>query len=149
MRPQHRYDDDDSPFDRFGVLKDGHTATVSMMMRDSSQRDARVTDALHRPGFRTGDADMRDAKQQAYDAYETEVTNAWRGDDARKKKLQARDPQGREAGTLEEEDEDVTDARPPVRDSRTLDQVRHDHQVKMAAIYDLHDEEQRNAWRKP
>jgi hypothetical protein len=78
MRPQHRYDDDDSPFDRFGVLKDGHTATVSMMMRDSSQRDARVTDAgLHRPGFRLGDTYMRDARQRLYDQYDLEKSREW------------------------------------------------------------------------
>jgi hypothetical protein len=147
MRQQHRYEDDDSPFDRFGVLKDGRTATVSMMMRDSSQRDGRVTDAsLHRPGYRIGDTDMRDAKQRAYDAYAFDVENAWR--DGGRRKVVQRDPQGRLMSTLEEEEEDVTDAMPPVRDGRTLDQIRHDHQVRMKAIYDLYDAEQSELWRK-
>jgi hypothetical protein len=114
---QHRYEDDDSPFDRNGVLKDGHTARVSMLMRDA--RDARVIDAgLHRPGYRVGDADMRDAKQRAYDAYAFDVENAWR-DGGRK--ITQRDPQGRLMSTLEEEEEeDVTerDANPEGHDNR-------------------------------
>jgi hypothetical protein len=182
MRQQHRYEDDDSPFDRNGVLKDGRTARHSM--RDAS----RVIDAgLHRPGYRvTNDAALRDAKQQARDAYERDLQNAWRDGgsegaegsvctvrndsypgytgsaghirngvctpdalqgDARRKVTQ-RDPQGREAGTLEEE-EDVTDARPPVRDSRTLDQIRHDHQQRMSGIYGAYDASIREQWRKP
>jgi hypothetical protein len=34
--------------------------------------------AMHRPGFRVTDATLSDALQRAYDAYEHELTTAWR-----------------------------------------------------------------------
>jgi len=138
MRRQYRYDDD---FDETGVLRDGHTARVRMMLRDGGRA---VDGNQYRPGFRTGDADMRDARQKANDEYEHELTNAWR--DAGRKITQ-RDPQGRLMSTLEEEEEDVTDAKPPMRDGRTLDQVRHDHQRNMANIYQAYEQSLVNAWR--
>jgi hypothetical protein len=36
--------------------------------------------AMHRPGFRVSDAQLSDALQRAYDAYERDLTTAWRGD---------------------------------------------------------------------
>jgi hypothetical protein len=137
MRQQYRYEGDDLE------LKDGQTGRVPMRMRDSSSR---VTDALHRPGFRVGDAEVRDAKQLARDAYEKNLVNAWRGDDARKKKTVSRDPEGR---LLSEEEEELEDAMPLVRDGRTLDQMRRDHTDRMTLEYAQRDEQQRNAWRKP
>jgi hypothetical protein len=150
-----RHHDDDN------MLRDGDVGRVPLMLRDAMtplQRSvaehaarSRVTDAdggltgLHRPGYRvTSDAEMRDVKQRARDEYEHELHNAWRGD-ARRKKTVERDPEGR---LLSEEEEEIDDALPPVRDGRTLDQIRHHHQVKMAAIYDLHDAEQREMWRR-
>jgi hypothetical protein len=130
-----RYEDDN--FDQYGILRDGAVARVPMMMRDA------LTSG-HRPGFRLGDADMRDAKQRARDAYETDLTNAWR-DGGRK--ITQRNPQGRLMSVLEEEEEDVTDAMPPVRDGRTLDQIRHDHQERMTRLYAQYDAEQRDEWR--
>ena len=94
---QHRRleDDDDSPFDKRGALKDGRSIRTPMYFMDATQRGVRehfqqVTDGssdgagLHRPGPRyIADAAMRDAKQAAYDAYLHDVTNAWRGAPAR------------------------------------------------------------------
>ena len=94
---QHRRleDDDDSPFDKRGVLKDGRSIRTPMYLMDATQRGVRehfqqVTDGsgdsagLHRPGPRyIADAAMRDAKQAAYDAYLHDVTNAWRGSQPR------------------------------------------------------------------
>jgi len=138
-----RYEeDDDSPFDRNGILKDGRKATWGMMAMD--QRVSVIDAGQHRPGFRVGDADMRDAKQQARDAYEKDLVNAWRGGG---RKITQRDPQGRLMSVLEEEEEDVTDAMPPVRDGRTLDQIRHDHQERMTRLYAQYDAEQRDEWR--
>jgi hypothetical protein len=136
-----RYEDDDGPLDRFGVLKDGRTATVGMMMRDSSSR---VTDALHRPGFRVGDAEVRDAKQLARDAYEKDLTEAWRGDDARKKKTVTRDPEGR---LLSEEEEELEDAL-PTRKGMTLDQMRAAHEQRMSVIYGAYDSSIREQFRR-
>jgi hypothetical protein len=64
------------------ILRDGARLRVPLQMRDSL-RQARITDGLggtnlHRPGFRVGDRSLHDAKQAAYDAYETEMQNAWR-----------------------------------------------------------------------
>lgn len=84
-------DDDDDAFDERGILRDGKTYRTPMYMMDALQRDiamsaAHVTDGaggttgLHRPGFRLGlgDASAGDARQQAYDAYERDLTSAWR-----------------------------------------------------------------------
>jgi hypothetical protein len=80
--------------DEDGILRDGYTITVPMMLRDaltplqrsvaehslelhdgSGSRDA----VFHRPGFIVADnAAMRDAKQEAYDEYKRDLTSAWR-----------------------------------------------------------------------
>lgn len=92
------YDDDDSPIDKNGILKDGRRVRVPLMMRDA----ATVTDifaadgsggrgdpsaaSLRRPGFRIFWQDAvfshlaRRAKELAYAAYDADLTNAWRGD---------------------------------------------------------------------
>jgi len=134
MRRQH--EDDDK------ILKDGQWGRVSLMMKD--QRDSRVTDAsLHRPGYRvTNDAAVRDAKQQARDAYEHELQNAWRIGD--KKGTTQRDPQGRLMSTYETEEEEEL-----VRKGMSLDQMQRDHQERMARLYEQRDAEQREMWRKP
>jgi hypothetical protein len=142
MNRRYEEDDSSSPIDRFGVLKDGRKATVGMMMRD--QRDARVTDVgLHRPGFRL-DTGLRDERQEARDAYERELTSAWRTGD---KKVTQRDPEGRLMSTLEEEEEDVTDAM-PTRKGMTTDEIARDHQRNMSNIYQAYDTSLCDAWRR-
>jgi hypothetical protein len=130
------------------------TAARSLTLQRSVAEHAarsRVTDAdggltgLHRPGYRvTSDAEMRDVKQRARDEYEHELHNAWRGD-ARRKKTVERDPEGR---LLSEEEEEIDDALPPVRDGRTLDQIRHDHERNMSNIYQAYDTSLCDAWRR-
>jgi hypothetical protein len=88
-------DDPDAPFDRNGVLKDGHRVRVSVQMRDSMRREQPAHDGRQpltdqqrrdlqgcRPGFRTLDSDTyRERKAWARDAYaevEHRLTNAWR-----------------------------------------------------------------------
>jgi hypothetical protein len=72
------------------LLRDGQKLRVPMFAMDSVQRGAsshlaRVHDgtgdsglAMHRPGFRVTDAPLSDALQRAYDAYEHDLTTAWR-----------------------------------------------------------------------
>jgi hypothetical protein len=72
------------------LLRDGQRLRVPMFAMDSALRSAsahlpRVHDgtgdsglAIHRPGFRVTDAPLSDALQRAYDAYEHELTTAWR-----------------------------------------------------------------------
>jgi hypothetical protein len=92
-------DDDDGPFDRRGLLKDGRSTRVPMLMRDSDtlsevqrsvitdglQRDAArrlgLADGLdlHRPGPRfCTDESALDAKTQAYLEDVKETQEAWR-----------------------------------------------------------------------
>jgi hypothetical protein len=91
-------DDDDSPFDREGLLKDGRTARFTMMMHDAdsvgraiAEDRARATVhdgsgggelALHRPGYRyVGDAVAAEReKLAAYDQACADLSNAWRRD---------------------------------------------------------------------
>jgi hypothetical protein len=151
---QRYIDDDDSPFDRNGVLKDGHTATVSMMMRDSQ----RVIDAsLHRPGFRLGDADMRDAKQKARDAYERDLVNAWRdgGSEGAEGSIctvqndtypeRFGSPGHIKNGICTPDDELQSDAR---RKAMTTDEIARDHQRNMSNIYQAYDTSLCDAWRR-
>jgi hypothetical protein len=55
------------------------------VQRDTSPHLPRVHDgtgdsglAMHRPGFRVADAPISDEVQRAHDAYEHELTTAWR-----------------------------------------------------------------------
>jgi hypothetical protein len=78
-----RLTDDD--FDENGILKDGHSYRVPLMMRDSAGGSARLHDGRgnavgHKPGYILSDA-TNDARQQARDAYEHDLTTAWRGSD--------------------------------------------------------------------
>jgi hypothetical protein len=45
----------------------------------------------------------KDAKAEAYQQYDAEIAEQWRTDN---RKIQARDPQGREAGSCTEEEDD-------------------------------------------
>jgi hypothetical protein len=86
MKRKYReiYDDD--------LSRDGQRLRVPMFATDSMQRGAsphlaRVHDgtgdsglAMHRPGFRVTDAPPSDELQRAYDAYQRELTTAWRRD---------------------------------------------------------------------
>jgi hypothetical protein len=91
-------DDDDSAFDRNGLLKDGRTARFTMMMHDAdsvgraiAEDRARATVhdgsgggelALHRPGYRyVGNAVASErAKLASYDAMCRDMCDAWRRD---------------------------------------------------------------------
>jgi hypothetical protein len=86
-------DDEESPFDERGILRDGRSVTVQMSMRDrlENQHRLRIVDAsgdplgLHRPGFRVParkDAMLQDALDDAAKAraaWLDELCNAWRG----------------------------------------------------------------------
>jgi hypothetical protein len=88
-------------FDRFGrevsereafdgnALRDGYSMRVPHTMMDSAaDHRPRITDGtnnplgLHRPGFRIDAAAGRAAVHDAYDAYDREVSNRWRGTEA-------------------------------------------------------------------
>jgi hypothetical protein len=73
----------DDAFDENGMLRDGAVYRVRMSMRDAMKmRDRPTFDAaLHRPGFRTGDAKLYDAKRAAYDEYQDWITNRWKDGD--------------------------------------------------------------------
>ena len=88
---RRRYADDDDAFDN-GVLRDGHSTRLPLMMRDSLQDDiARSTagrsslqdSAGRKPGNRPGfifDSSGSAARQQLADAYaaaERDLTTAW------------------------------------------------------------------------
>jgi len=149
----------DEAIDEDGILRDGFAVRVSLMdamtplQRAVAQNAARLHDGAgntpgHRPGFvMSDDAAMRDAREEARDAYERELTNAWRAGDARKKVTQ-RDPQGRLLSTYEEEnDDDVRDAL-PVRDGNmTLDAIEARHAQRMADEYRRYDARVREMWR--
>jgi hypothetical protein len=72
--------------------QDSQRLRVPMFAMDSAQRSAtahlaRIHDgtgdsglAMHRPGFRVTDAPPSDELRRAYDAYEEELTTAWRRD---------------------------------------------------------------------
>jgi hypothetical protein len=84
MRKRYREINDDD------LLQHGQRLRVSMFAMDSMQRGAsahlgRVHDgtgdsglAMHRPGFRVSDAPLSDELQRAHDAYERDLTTAWR-----------------------------------------------------------------------
>jgi hypothetical protein len=63
----------------------GRYGEIDSMRPTASPRFARVHDgtgdsglAMHRPGFRVTDAPLSDELQRAHDAYEHELTTAWR-----------------------------------------------------------------------
>lgn len=118
MAGRYDDDDDDSPFDRNGLLKDRRTARVSMMMRDgmtdvqrsvAADSDARrfgLRDAadLYAPGPRyCTDQAALDAKRRAYEDAKAEATTAWQRKPPPLAALAAVPPQT-----------PVEDARPPI-----------------------------------
>jgi hypothetical protein len=81
----HRHiDDDDSPYDANGLLKDGRRVRISMQMRDAALRDLPLHDGRgnrcgHRPGFLiANDATARDARLRAYHDYTRDLENAYK-----------------------------------------------------------------------
>jgi hypothetical protein len=96
MRFQDEENEDD--FDEKGLLRDGHTYRIPHHMQDSLSRaiadhiehNKKVADAfaLNKPGYRflggrgVGDALLAKGamidRQEAYDAYEHSINNAWR-----------------------------------------------------------------------
>jgi hypothetical protein len=131
--PKHYAD----ALDERGLLRDGRRVRVPMQAMDSLSRavaehyaaDSNVvfgdgSDPLarHKPGSRrTTDQAALDAKAQAFADSVAEMCDAWRKpvDDRRKKTF--RDPQGREAGT-EEEEQDSTP--PRTMDAATAQRIR-------------------------
>ena len=133
MRTQHtqrqRDDEEDDAF-QDGVLKDGARYTVPLRLMDSWQRDVAQhfdTDGRypHTPGFIVRDGVIRTCLDDCYDAYDERISQQYKGQlecvadghdvdtragDSGKyvrrkpKKVQKRDPQGREAGTEELDD---------------------------------------------
>ena len=106
-----RHDDDDDAFDANGLLRDGHTTRVPLMMRDGMSPVQRAimedkvrrgfddSQARHRPGPVFTDAAALERKAEAYRQMCDDLQNAWRtpaADDAadrrRTRKGVARDP---------------------------------------------------------
>jgi hypothetical protein len=89
---------------------------------------------------RRADAAPKDAKvlrDEAYDSYNEFVTNAWKGADTKKrKKVQYRDPEGREEGTAEEVD-----------DSRSVADKTKNHAANMRRLYEARDRELSEMWK--
>ena len=160
---QHRRldDDDDSPFDARGVIKDGRSLRVPLFAMDSMdpvQRaiaQSRITDAagttagLHRPGFRVTDAkDARAAVEEAYRLRDEDDRNAWRtsGREGAENRIgtvrNAQYPRAQGApghvrnGICVPDDEELRDAL-PTRDSN------------MADVYAAYDARIREMWRNP
>lgn len=137
------------------IVRDGEFVRVPLHLMDATQRamhdhfftmhDGAGNTPGHRPGYVMNDARddaMRDAKQTAYDEYQRDLCNAWRGTiDARK--VTQRDPRGRLLSTFEEIDDALS------RDGMTIDQISRDHQQRMSSAYQQYDEQLRNAWRNP
>jgi hypothetical protein len=179
MNRHHRHvdDDDDSPFDAAGVLRDGATARVPMMLRDAAltplQRavaqnvHATLHDGHgnrdvvgHRPGFIV-DANANDARQTAYDEYRRDVENAWRGSPAREYPASAegskctvrgykyRDHFGAPGPVVNGEcvPDELQRDALPARDDMTFDELQCDHQARMQRIYDEFDRELEQRWR--
>ena len=88
-RTRRRYADDDDAFDN-GVLRDGHSTRLPLMMRDSLQDDiARSTAGRsslqdsagrkpgNRPGFIFDRSGSNAEKQKAYDERDAYLRDAW------------------------------------------------------------------------
>jgi hypothetical protein len=101
MKQYHTNDDDFEIINGKKYLRDGHRYRAGpITMMDSLPRDGHgpvcITDgsgaslprvhdgtgdsglAMHRPGFRVTDAPLSDELQRAHDAYEHDLTTAWR-----------------------------------------------------------------------
>lgn len=128
------YVDEDEAIDEHGTLRDGYGVRTSLMLRDS-----RGNMPGHRPGWIMSDADD-DERQRAYDSYQRDVTNAWRGTTDGRKVTQ-RDPFGRVMSTYEEEDD--------LRDGMTRDELQRDHQRRTSSAYQDYDNWIQQQWRNP
>jgi hypothetical protein len=85
-----RHDDDDGPFDAFGILRDGRSVRVSLMMRDAAMADSMQRDAarrfglgdalaLHKPGQRLQvDEAARAHVEEVYQDEKRKLQDAWR-----------------------------------------------------------------------
>jgi hypothetical protein len=109
------------------------------------------------------DGAMHDARQRAYDAYEDQLTNAWRGDAAAERAPcpncsgTGRDEDGEECEACggegyESSAEEIvrnasTHTESAGRDSRSVSQQMVDHKTRMSQIYDQIDRELAEAWR--
>ena len=101
-----RYNDYD-PLDENGVLKDGRSVRVSLMDAMSVRQqprshlhDGHGNPVGNRPGFVVCDAFSRDRRQESYEAYELEVTTAWKRD-------------AREPGSIATQEGDLCTCRSP------------------------------------
>ena len=173
---QHRRleDDDDSPFDKRGVLKDGRSIRTPMFLMDATQRaiathlhDGHGNRDLvgHRPGHVVSDAsDANDARDAAYRLYDEQLTNAWRtgGVEGREGAVctvrNGEYPEHfgapghiRDGVCTPDEllDEDELRDMRPLRDGLTLDQLQFAHKERTGRAYQAYDEELRNVWRTP
>lgn len=169
-----RHHDDDDAFEN-GVLKDGRSARVPMMLRDSltplqravAANAARLHDGHgnrdvvgHRPGYIVSDA-ANDARDEAYRLYDAAKSAEWRGSPAREYPASAegskctvrgykyRDHFGAPGTVVNGEcvpDELQRDAL-PARDDMTFDELQCNHQARMQRIYDEFDRELEQRWR--
>jgi hypothetical protein len=89
-RTRRRYADEDDAFDERGVLRDGHSTRLPLMMRDSLQDDiarhATVRSSLHdsanrlpghRPGFVFDSSGSNVERQKAYEEQDAYLRDAW------------------------------------------------------------------------
>ncbi len=123
--------------DHRGVMKDGITARVPVMLRDSA--------AIHKPGFRLSDA-CNDEREAAWREMMHDAENAWRHPtaDRKKKTVVKRDPHGRLLSTSEEEEEDDTYDH---QTTLTLDEARELHDRRCASALEDYQRDLENAWK--
>jgi hypothetical protein len=126
IAPDGRTVDDDEGMDEHGILRDGFRLRTPMMARDGlSDTQRAIADAAARRSFDDSHAKHqpgpifadRSAAREAYEDARRESEQAWKmlpaptavaADRRRKrKKGQARDPFGREAGSWEEEEDSI------------------------------------------
>jgi hypothetical protein len=158
-------DEDDSGFDRNGILRDGAVTRVRLVMRDGAinpnllphqhgkamhqtedavARRFGLSDGLqlHKPGFRrVTDAAALERVQQAYANVDAAAANAWRSDASGSFRGQQAGDQcmiNGAPGHLNDKLECVPDRR---QDAATVD--------AKAAAYEAYDREMANAWRNP
>jgi hypothetical protein len=168
MARRHDDDDPNNPFDRNGILKDGHSTRISATVRDSASDSRPMIDAaLHRPGHRFAATDgtvrvvIADDRARAYDSYERDMGQRWRG---------ASDNEGQAEGSqctvrsgagrygvegfpgimrmIDGELHCVADDRSnDIRSDSRRDDSQQTHRQKMEKLYALRDAEQSEAWR--
>jgi hypothetical protein len=98
-----RIDDTEAVLDEDGTVLRGRIK-VPLVMMDSAQRAVAVDGlalSLHRPGYRTLDAETEDRRQRAYDKFVDDLGSAW--------KTPARVEQDREALAMAALDEHLAD----------------------------------------